>query len=247
MAEEKGVWRTIRGTHVFIRDGESAEDALNRTIAKQNEDKKQEQISKHKEVADKLNGKSVDSQKVKNIVHKSEDIIRADEMESVYVFDTDGNQKLVKTSGLPDRVDLSPEDVKLLQDSIFTHNHPNDSIFSRADIDTAFEGGVKEFRACFYGVGAFLGSTKRLVSGAYVLTRNFEIGDEIPSYYSRFGYNYVLAKKQYIQEVTDPIYEKNPDSVETIKLCNKMVNDFQRKWLRENAKKYGWTYTEEFE
>ena len=64
MAEEKGVWRTIKGTHVFIREGESAEDALNRTIAKQNEDKKQEQISKHKEVADKLNGKETKEQKL---------------------------------------------------------------------------------------------------------------------------------------------------------------------------------------
>ena len=58
MAEEKGVWRTINGVHVFIREGETPTDALNRTIAKKNEDTKAEQIAKNQKKADKLNGKS---------------------------------------------------------------------------------------------------------------------------------------------------------------------------------------------
>ena len=56
--EEKGVWRTINGVHVFIREGETPTDALNRTIAKKNEDTKAEQIAKNKANADKLNGKT---------------------------------------------------------------------------------------------------------------------------------------------------------------------------------------------
>lgn len=54
---EKGEWKTIKGVHVFIRDGESATEALNRTIAKNNEDKKAAQIAKQKKEADALNGK----------------------------------------------------------------------------------------------------------------------------------------------------------------------------------------------
>lgn len=66
MADQKGQWVTIRGTHVFIKDGESAEDALNRTIAEKNEKTKQEQIAKNQEVSDKLNGKSSEPGKVIN-------------------------------------------------------------------------------------------------------------------------------------------------------------------------------------
>ena len=51
--EQSGAWKTIRGARVFIRDGESVEDALIRGA----EEKKAREIAKNKEVADKLNGK----------------------------------------------------------------------------------------------------------------------------------------------------------------------------------------------
>ena len=35
-SNEKGEWKTIKGVHVFIRDGESVMNALNRQIAKDN-------------------------------------------------------------------------------------------------------------------------------------------------------------------------------------------------------------------
>ena len=57
MSEQNGQWVTIKGTHVFIKDGESAEEALNRTIAEKNEKTKQEQIAKNKVKADTLNNK----------------------------------------------------------------------------------------------------------------------------------------------------------------------------------------------
>lgn len=51
MAEEKGVWRTIRGTRIFIKDGEDFEE----TLAKRFEDKKEREIARNKEEADRLN------------------------------------------------------------------------------------------------------------------------------------------------------------------------------------------------
>lgn len=51
-------WITINGQHVPIFEGESKQDAVNRAIAKNNEDVKEKQIAKNKEQADKLNGKS---------------------------------------------------------------------------------------------------------------------------------------------------------------------------------------------
>ena len=63
-ADKSGVWRTINGVHVFIRDGESPTDALNRTVAKANEIKKADQIAKQQAQADKLNGKQAMETKI---------------------------------------------------------------------------------------------------------------------------------------------------------------------------------------
>lgn len=58
MAEKKVIdWFTMNGKHIPIFDGESKGDAVNRSIAKDNEDIKQKQIAKHKEEVDKLSGK----------------------------------------------------------------------------------------------------------------------------------------------------------------------------------------------
>ena len=53
----EGVWKTIRGRKVLIQEGETATDAINRSIAEHNEDLKEKQIKQNKEQADKLNNK----------------------------------------------------------------------------------------------------------------------------------------------------------------------------------------------
>lgn len=59
MAEKKIVdWFTMNGKHIPIYEGESKADAVNRSIAKGNEDKKQSDIAKNKEQAEKASGKS---------------------------------------------------------------------------------------------------------------------------------------------------------------------------------------------
>ena len=58
MAQQEGEWITVNGRHIMIGSGESREEAINRAIANKNADKKNEQIAKNKEQADKLNGKS---------------------------------------------------------------------------------------------------------------------------------------------------------------------------------------------
>jgi len=50
-------WITVNGKHIPIFEGESKDDAYNRYVAKTNEDTKEKQIAKHKEEADRLNGK----------------------------------------------------------------------------------------------------------------------------------------------------------------------------------------------
>ena len=52
-------WITVKGVHVPIFEGDSQEDAVNRAIAKYNEDKKQSDIAKNKKQADLLNKTTV--------------------------------------------------------------------------------------------------------------------------------------------------------------------------------------------
>lgn len=52
-----GRWVTINGRHVLIKEGESATEALNRSIAESNADLKKKQIAQNKAQSDKLNGK----------------------------------------------------------------------------------------------------------------------------------------------------------------------------------------------
>ena len=52
--EIKG-WITINHKHIPLYEGESKQDAYNRAIAKENEDKKKADIKKNKKQADRLN------------------------------------------------------------------------------------------------------------------------------------------------------------------------------------------------
>ena len=65
MAEtyENGQWVTIKGRHVFIRDGEDVKQALSRSIAEQNEQIKDQQIAKAKAQADAAKSQADDTSK----------------------------------------------------------------------------------------------------------------------------------------------------------------------------------------
>lgn len=61
MAEEKKTkrkivsWITVNGKHIPVFEGESEKDAVNRTIAKDNEDMKEKQIKGYQKKIDELN------------------------------------------------------------------------------------------------------------------------------------------------------------------------------------------------
>jgi len=58
-------WVTINGNHVPIYDGESVQDAFNRSVAMQNESKKERDIAKAKEQAEQLNPTKVNKDNFK--------------------------------------------------------------------------------------------------------------------------------------------------------------------------------------
>ena len=55
--KEPKQWITVNGQHIPIFEGETKDQAVNRYIAKTNEEKKQKDIARNKAQADKLNGK----------------------------------------------------------------------------------------------------------------------------------------------------------------------------------------------
>lgn len=53
---QEGQWVTINGRHVLIREGETATEAVNRSIAEHNAELKKKQIEQNKEQASKASG-----------------------------------------------------------------------------------------------------------------------------------------------------------------------------------------------
>ena len=82
---------------------------------------------------------------LKKAVIELEDEIRKDKLETEAAFNQDGDI-LFKRQGLPDRVDLTEDELKLLNNATFTHNHPMGTSFSIADIRMAISHNIKEVR-----------------------------------------------------------------------------------------------------
>lgn len=82
---------------------------------------------------------------LKKAVITLENEIRKDKLETGAVFDKDG-LLLSKNQGLPDRVSFNDDELKLLKNNVFTHNHPNGTTFSLADIERAIENNLLELR-----------------------------------------------------------------------------------------------------
>lgn len=181
-----------------------------------------------------------DEQQLRYALSKSEDQIRYDDTETAVVYDQDGNLLLNKNQGIVDEVSFTAAEAQLFSDAIFTHNHPSGNTFSAADIQTAVYTGIKEMRACYY-----IYSNGEFSSGAYVLTRDYDIGDKIPSSYLNFAQDYQNAMDGYKTDTVDPVWNNSSQTNADAKKCNTMISDFRKQWLHDNSSKYGWVYKEE--
>lgn len=70
-----------------------------------------------------------------------------DEVESAYLFDTDGNVIFSKSDNTKNYVTFSEEQVKQFEDNILTHNHPGGSTFSCEDVSLLTYSKMQEIRA----------------------------------------------------------------------------------------------------
>ncbi len=83
---------------------------------------------------------------LKQAIIRLEDEIRLDSMENGVVFDANGNV-LLKKRGLPDRLEFTDDEVLLLKNRTFTHNHPKGLSFSKKDVLMAIDHDILEIRA----------------------------------------------------------------------------------------------------
>lgn len=77
---------------------------------------------------------------------KLEEAIRSNGLETGAFIASDG-RVLVQKTGKPDRLSFTGSELSGTDGSLFTHNHPGNGTFSRADVIAAVDSGLTELRA----------------------------------------------------------------------------------------------------
>lgn len=163
-------------------------------------------------------------------VRSSEDTIRNEPVEHLLLLDKDGKIAMRTGDGKRGEVEVTPEMMRRARDSVMTHNHPGGSTFSKEDIQTSLQLGLREIRA----------TTAK--NGTFSLRRDYDLNTPQPSFYRSFAAEYDTYVKYNIQRVLQSqIFRREITVDEAIRRDGVM----RREWLRDNAKKYGWTYKEE--
>lgn len=131
-----GIWRTVGGRRIFIKDGEDLETAMKKSGKfKKNEIKNKDDDKKE------TNKNIID----KNTEEFSKKIMNQDK-ESAIVFDDDGKEIMFK-DGEQHKVEFKGKELEQLKNMNFTHNHPTtsdyDSTFSKQDLMFAYDNDLK--------------------------------------------------------------------------------------------------------
>ena len=165
---------------------------------------------------------------MKGLIH-SEAGMRSAGYESAACIDRETGKILFNTTDNQyGSVHFTNEQMALMQDQTMTHNHPDGYTFSPADIKTSMIGKAREIRICHE-------------FGDFSLERMFEVGEEVPAFYLEFADDYEAACKEFEKKANEAFKGEGD-----YKDFAKAIDDDCRKWLKENAKKYGWRYKEEW-
>lgn len=167
------------------------------------------------------------SERYKTALRTVEDNIRANSLESLIVINSNGDVLIDKSDGAKDHVMITKEDETSMRGATITHNHPSGSTFSWQDLKTLEFTEAHEIRA----VGSS-GITYSLVRGVGASTN----GD--------FFYSYYIAEEQYKKNTVNSIWNNSAQTQADADKCNKMVEDYRRQWLKDNSKRFGYSYSE---
>jgi len=230
----------------FVKEYGISEENVRSVTEKYNKAKKElDEATREREEAEKKLGELekqvgeierypknyVRTPEVKAEVKRVEDVFRKQPVEYASCVDSSG-RNLFKTTDKDEggvNLTLYKEHMK---NGVLTHNHPGGRTFSIEDISTAVGTGLAEVRAC----------TEK---GAFSLVRQYSLDEGPTESQKEFAWRYKLAMDDYATRVTDPIWQKSAQLQEDADRCNRMAEEFRRNWLKKNAHKFGWEYTEE--
>lgn len=148
--------------------------------------------------------------------------IRNNPYETAVVFNSSG-KRIINKTGSEHEVKFSKADLASMKDGTLTHNHPNTEnvltpTFSSADIDLTTRSGLKEMRA------VTADTTYSLVKVSNKRAKN------------KFATDYKDALRREEQRLSL--------SIPSSKARRPKMASFSSTWLKNNAPKYGYSYSE---
>lgn len=167
----------------------------------------------------------------------AENKIRHNKTETAVIV-KDGKKLIDKSEGRSDAVYFTKDEVKKMKGAVLTHNHPNGSGFSEADLGITVNAGIKEMRAVHsngaYSLKEVGNATKSPATFAkdFQANRNKTIKKNDATFYKH-------QKEYHSGQITVNQFQKIVDGL------NGKIEKAQDKWLMKNSKNYGYEYTKE--
>lgn len=169
-------------------------------------------------------------------VIRQEDKIRNNDYETAALIDQNGKVIFTESQGSPDEVNFTAEQCRKMKGRILTHNHPNGSVFSDADIDLLVSCKLAVIRATSANVtyqlqaepGIFI--SRRTFAKDYLKVLDANDAAAIPkadSLHNAYK-NGRITRTEYIKrldELEQEVWKQDSD------------------WMMKNARKYGYRYS----
>lgn len=244
MDDIKGVWRTVGGRRIFIKDGQDLATAMkesgkfkarkstfNETVKTNSSYMKEVEVNNSNEIFEEYDEytqeiiKDVENSKI-GLKHEKGAII------------TRNGTLLEEIGGVEHSIELSDKQKSYCKNAIFTHNHPLGGNFSSEDIYSYLELDLYEIRASTdSGTCYSLKKGKGKVDSISFAKAFIEANPK--------GYSNSLQRLQndiksgIINPQSLPYNEKGMYAI--IKAGDRNMDD----WLNKNAEEYGFIYTKE--
>lgn len=145
-----------KGLHLLLEEGETPKDAMKRQWGVELKDKKKDDSQEKKEdkpKEKKEEDKSKNKENISDVISNDGDLvflenaIKGLDHEEGAIFDKDGNV-ILRLKGKEHSIIVDQEDLRKMNNKVFTHNHPSGNTFSAADIFSGFgKAKVAELRA----------------------------------------------------------------------------------------------------
>lgn len=172
----------------------------------------------------------------RNALENAEASIRSDPVETAFCLDKDGNELFRESQGAVSYVMLSPDQTTKMKDANFTHNHPSGTTFSTEDISLCVKTEAASFRATSTLTDYELARMKGSYPNRANFANDYQAAQDAAKRITDKEFAGIEAAHNNGQ-ITDEQFQKECDRL------NGVLASERDKWLRKNAKRYGYRYT----